>query len=52
MTLRFALQLVALLSAVILAALGFDLYHVSGEPYLAGWLGLSLAAWIASDVER
>lgn len=50
MTKRTWLLIAALGCAIVLTVLGFDWYHVDGEPFLAGWLGATLALFIASNL--
>jgi hypothetical protein len=44
------LVIVALVAAVIATLLGFEIVTVDGDPYVLGWLSLSLGLYLASLV--
>lgn len=45
---RTVLIVAALVSALVGAALGFELIHVDGDPHTLGWASWSFALFLAS----
>jgi hypothetical protein len=49
---RTILLVAALVFALIAAAFGFDVFHTDSDPHLVGWVGLSLACYFGSLLDR
>lgn len=45
---RTVLVVLALVLALVVALLGFDVFSVDSDPHIFGWLGASLACYFAS----
>lgn len=52
MTLRLALLIAAIFCALVMTAIDLSWIDVEGDTHLPAWLGLSLAFYMAREVER
>lgn len=50
MSLNLFLLLLAMICALVITAVGFEVIEPKDDPHLAGWLGLALLCYFAREV--